>query len=224
MADPPAPAPANPAQDENADPAPANPNAPAPNQPAPANPVGPALPVPNQPVPQQPVPNQPVPMQPAPAAPDIIYQQVLNWSHCKPEFSGRPEKDAEAHLLCTNDWMETGNFLQDVKVQRFFLTFMGEARLWYESLTPIANDWSALQENFRRQYSKIGNNESNYSMHGDHSTMMKIQTVEAYVSRIRQVVAMLGHGEPQILEVFKNTIPNRIILDFIPHRQFESNS
>ena len=53
--------------------------------------------------------------------------------------------------------MFTHNFLNDVKVQRFCLTLTGEARLWYESLTPIANDWPALQENFRRQYSKIGN-------------------------------------------------------------------
>ena len=47
-------------------------------------------------------------------------------------------------------------------------------------------------------------------MHGDHSTMMKIAIVDAYVNRIRLVVAMLGYGESQILEVFKNTIPNRL--------------
>ena len=23
----------------------------------------------------------------------------INWSNCKPEFSGKPEEDAEAHLL-----------------------------------------------------------------------------------------------------------------------------
>ena len=32
--------------------------------------------------------------------------QQLNWSYFKPEFAGKPE-DAEAHLLRTNDWMET---------------------------------------------------------------------------------------------------------------------
>ena len=47
--------------------------------------------------------NQPVlPIQPGQPA-----QPVLNWSHFKPEFSGKPEDDAEAHLLRTNDWMET---------------------------------------------------------------------------------------------------------------------
>ena len=29
-----------------------------------------------------------------------------------------------------------------------------------------------------------------------------VETVDAYVNRIRQLVAMLGYGEPQILEVF----------------------
>ena len=37
-----------------------------------------------------------------------------------------------------------------------------------------------------------------------------METVDAYVNRIRQVVTMLGYGEQQILEVFKNTIPNRL--------------
>ena len=101
-----------------------------------------------------PVPNVPVLNQPAP---QIIHQQVLNWSHFKPEFAGRPEKDVEAHLFCTNDWMVTHNVHEDVKVQKFCLMLVGEARLWYESLTPIRNNWPGLQESFRRQYSKIGN-------------------------------------------------------------------
>ena len=41
-------------------------------------------------------------------------------------------------------------------------------------------------------------------------------TVDAYVNRIRQVVAMLGYGEPQILEVFKNTIANRLYWILFP--------
>ena len=40
--------------------------------------------------------------------------------------------------------------------------------------------------------------------------------MHAYVNRIRQVVAMLGCGEPQILEVFKNTIPNRLYWILFP--------
>ena len=64
----------------------------------------------------------------------------LNWSHFKPEFSGRPEEDVEAHLLRMNDWMDTHQFQEGPKVQRFCLTLVGKARLWYESLRPINVD------------------------------------------------------------------------------------
>ena len=48
-------------------------------------------------------------------------QQIvhLNWSHFKLEFSGKPDGDVEAHLLCTNDWMNAHHFIEGVKVQRF---------------------------------------------------------------------------------------------------------
>ena len=82
---------------------------------------------------------------------------MLNRSHLKPEVVGRPDEDVEAHLLHTNDWMMIHNFQNDVKDQRFCLTLVGEAGQWYESLTPIANDWPALWESFRSQYSKVGN-------------------------------------------------------------------
>ena len=58
----------------------------------------------------------------------------LNWSHFKPDFSGKPEEDTEVHLLRTNDWMTTHDFPDDQKVRRFCLTLSGEARLWYETL------------------------------------------------------------------------------------------
>ena len=80
---------------------------------------------------------EPVP----PAKPRQQAHGVLNWSHFRPEFSGKPEEDAEAHLLRTNDWMETHNCPDMVKVQRFCLTLTGKVRLWYESLRPIVIDW-----------------------------------------------------------------------------------
>ena len=39
----------------------------------------------------------------------------LNWSNFKPEYSGKPEEDADAHLLCWNDWMEAHHFNEDIK-------------------------------------------------------------------------------------------------------------
>ena len=87
-------------------------------------------------------------------------QQVhmhMNWSHFKLEYSGKPEEDVEAHLLRINDWMNTHDFPDGVKVQRLCLTLMGEARLWYASLEHIVMTWQELQNQFRRQYSKLGN-------------------------------------------------------------------
>ena len=74
----------------------------------------------------------------------------LNWSHFKPEFSGKPDEDAEAHLLSTNDWMIAHHFVEGVKFQRFCLKLLGEARLWYHSLEPINVDWQGLQNLFRQ--------------------------------------------------------------------------
>ena len=58
----------------------------------------------------------------------------INWSNFIPGFSGKPEENAEAHLLCFNDWMNAHHFNEDVKVQRFCLTLLGEARLWFQSI------------------------------------------------------------------------------------------
>ena len=81
----------------------------------------------------------------------------LNWSKFKPEISGKPDEDAEAHLLCSNDWINAHCFVEGVRVQRFCLTLLGEAQLWYHSLEPINVDWPRLQNLFRQCYSKVGN-------------------------------------------------------------------
>ena len=161
--------------------------------------------------PLQPAP-QPVPLQPGQQA-----QMHMNWSHFKPEYSGKPEEDVEAHLLRTNDWMNTHDFPDGVKVQRFCLTLAGEAILWYASLEPIAMTWPELQNQFRRQYSKLGNTREQLfhawrSFHYDEN----VETTDAYVTRIRQVARLLGYGEPQVLEVFKNTVPNRLYWVLFP--------
>ena len=64
-------------------------------------PVVPTVPPPPVPAPPAPAPDQPAPQ--APAAPQAHVGQQLNWSHFRPEFTGKPEEDAEAHLPCTND-------------------------------------------------------------------------------------------------------------------------
>ena len=66
--------------------------------------------------------------------PILMANNQLNWSHFRPEFSGKPEEDAEAHLLRTEDLMTTHDFPEDQKVRRFCLTLMQGARLWYATL------------------------------------------------------------------------------------------
>ena len=134
----------------------------------------------------------------------VLHMPPLNWSPFKPKFSGQPDEDAEAHLLRTNDWMDTHWFQDNAKVQRFCLTLTGEARLWHKSLRLINVDWLGLQNNFRQQYSKISNTREQLfhtwrSFHFDEN----VQTINAYIHYIRQVTTLLGNQEPQILEVFK---------------------
>ena len=147
----------------------------------------------------------------APIAPRVPQRPQLNWFHCKPKYVGKPEEDTEAHLLRTNNWMDTHDFQDQVKVQRFGLTLVGEARLWYESLRPIKADWEGLQNMFRQQYSKIGSTREQLfhawrSFHFDENT----ETIDAYINHIRQVATLLGYQEPQVLEVFKNTLPTKL--------------
>ena len=43
-----------------------------------------------------------------------------------------------------------------------------------------------------------------------------VEKPDAYVTRIRQVLRLLGYGELQVLEVFKNTVPNRLYWVLFP--------
>ena len=136
----------------------------------------------------------------------------LNSSNLKPEFSEKPEEDAEAHLLWSNDWMEAHHFNEDIREQRFCLTLLGEARLWYHSLEPLGDTtWAQLQNLFRQRYSKLGNT-CKQLFHAWRSFTFgeNIETIDFYVIRIRQVATLLGYGKPQILEVFKITLPTKL--------------
>ena len=107
--------------------------------------------------------------------------------------------------------MNAHHFIEGVKVQTFHLTLLGDVRLWYHSLEPINVDWQGLQNLFTQQYSKIGNT-GEQLFHGWRSFSFdeNTETIDTYVTPIRQVAALLGYGEPQILEVFKNTLPTKL--------------
>ena len=44
------------------------------------------------------------------------------------------------------------------------------------------------------------------SFHYDENT----ETIDVYANRIKQVAVLLKFGEPQILELFKNTLPSKL--------------
>ena len=186
----------------------------------------PNLPIPNQPLDlpaeEQEQPNQPLditaeePDQPNNSIllpgnlPIPTANQHLNCSHFKPDFPGKAEEDSEAHLLRTNDWMNTHDFPNDQKVRKFCLTLSDEARLWYETLGTQQLDWAGLQDHFQQQYSKFGYTREQYfhawrSFHYDENT----DTIDSYIHRVKQVAALLNYGDPQILELFKNTLLSR---------------
>ena len=45
----------------------------------------------------------------------------INWSDFKPEFSGKPDEDGEAHLHHSNDWMNAHHFVDGEKSRDFVL-------------------------------------------------------------------------------------------------------
>ena len=84
-------------------------------------------------------------------------------------------------------------------------------------MRPMENDWQGLQVLFRQQYSKIGETrEQLFHTWRPFHCNENVKTVDAYVTHIRQVAMLLGYGEPQILEVFKNTLPNRLYWVLFP--------
>ena len=42
----------------------------------------------------------------------------------------------------------------------------------------------------------------------------KKKTIQAYITHIRQVATLSGYGEPQTLEVFKNTLPTKLYIGY----------
>ena len=113
--------------------------------------------------------------------------------------------------------MNAHHFVNGVKVHRFCLTLLGEARLWYLSLELINVDWPKLQNLIRQRYSKVGNTwEQLFHAWRSFNIDENTETIDAYVTQIRQIAMLLGYGEPQILGVFKNTLPTKLYWILFP--------
>ena len=68
-----------------------------------------------------------------------------------------------------------------------------------------------MQKHFGQQYSKFSNKREQYfhicrSFQFDEAT----DTIDSYIYKVKQVAALLDYGDPQILELFKNTLPSRL--------------
>ena len=146
----------------------------------------------------------------------ILISQILNQN-----FQENQKRMQKPHLLHSNDWMNAHPFNEDIKVQRFCLTLLGEARLWYQSLEPLGEtSWAQLQNLFRQRYSNIDNtHEQLFHVWRSFTFNENTETIDSYVIRIRQVANLLGYGEPQILEVFKNTLPTKLYWIFVSNRR-----
>ena len=84
--------------------------------------------------------------------------------------------------------------------------------MWYHSLELLRDTtWAQLQNIFRQRYSKLGYTQEQL-FHAWRSLMFdeNTETIDSYVIWIRQVANLLGYREPQILEVFKNTLPTKL--------------
>ena len=114
--------------------------------------------------------------------------------------------------------MNAHHFNNDVKVQRFCLTLLGEARLGFHSLEPLEDTtWPQLQNLFSQKYSKLGNmHEQLFHAWRSFTFDENTETIDSYVIQIRQVATHLGYGEPQILKVFKNTLPTKLYWILFP--------
>ena len=77
--------------------------------------------------------------------------------------------------------------------------------------------WAQLQNLFRQRYSKLGNtHEQLFHIWRSFTFDENTETIDSYVIRIRQVANLLGYGEPQILEVFKNTLWTKLYWILFP--------
>ena len=113
-----------------------------------------------------------------------------------PIFPAKPDEDAESHLICSNDRMNSKGIVEEWKCARFCLTLAANAHLWYESINPVDNDWLNLQKLFCQQLSKLGLTQKLFqrqsSFHFDEAT----DTIDSSVLWLKQWVVIVQEYLP----------------------------
>ena len=139
-------------------------------------------------------------------------RQWKNLGQLRPEFSGSPDEDAEAHLLRVMDWLNHHEIDDDAqKVRRFPLTLTGTARRWLQTL-PDDTTWQNLLARFRREFSSVGYTRERQLL--EWKTMswrVGKETIDQYVQRMTDCITALGLPNPNemILQNLKITIPSK---------------
>ena len=175
------------------------------------------------PLPQKPqiplVPQAPhVPQAPQVAQQLVLHMPPLKWSHFKPKFSGKPDEDAEAHLLMINNWMDTHRFQDNYKIQRFCLTLTWEARMWYKLFIPIHPECLGLQKHFRQQYSKISNTREQvfhawrsfhfYEKHRNNRCLHALSKTSSYTIRLSRATNIRSFQKHTSYKTMLGSFPN----------------
>ena len=79
------------------------------------------------------------------------------------------------------------------------------------SRTPRKHNMGSITEFFMLRYSQLGNTcEQLFHAWKSFTFDENTETIDSYVIKIGQVATLLGYGEQQILEVFKDTLPTKL--------------
>ena len=127
-----------------------------------------------------------------------------------PIFKGTPGERPEAHLLRTNDWMDTCNILPVNKPTNFKHTLDHLAREWYDSLTfPIT--WNDLQQRFSRYFFTQGRSIKHlHDKWRNFSFTPGQDDIEAYIRDVKEAAHQLNYNDEAILHLIKATMPSEI--------------
>ena len=127
-----------------------------------------------------------------------------------PIFKGLPGERPDAHLLRTNDWMDTYNILPVNKPANFKHTLDHLAREWFDSLTfPIA--WNDLQQWFSRYFSTQGRSIKHlHDKWRNFSFTPSQDDIEAYIRDVKEAAHQLYYNDEAILHLIKATMPSEI--------------